>query len=64
MKEGVVCVKLSLSKGQNLMFTQAHVSCWLIGQVCSFYPRHLTLLFILSKVFFWRNRTLTLSLSL
>lgn len=24
VKEGVVCVKLSLSKGQNLVFTQAH----------------------------------------
>lgn len=29
VKEGVVCVKLTLSKGQNLMFTQANVSCWL-----------------------------------
>lgn len=29
VKEEVVCVKLSPSEGQNLMFTQANVSCWL-----------------------------------
>jgi len=29
VKEGLAWVKLSLSEGHNLMFTQANVSCWL-----------------------------------
>lgn len=50
-KEGVVCVKPSLSKGQNLLFIQANVSSWLTqanprSHSPGLHPRHLTLLVV------------------